>query len=75
MVIKLKIDRSGHHVRATFFTGVDREHLQHSGVVTLGSVGDWQGFGAALTHGCNELRVSGQPLVELIVEDLVLESS
>ena len=55
MHIKLKKRVAGAHVEVQVFMGVDENHYQYVGVLTM-DVGQWQLFGAAMLLGADATR-------------------
>ena len=55
MVIKLRSELRGQHVREAVFGGPDREHLALLGNLTM-NIGEWQLFGAALLMGAKQTK-------------------
>jgi hypothetical protein len=59
MVIKLRSKNIGDYIHETVFMGVDKDHLQNSGVIVM-HVGEWQIFGSLLLMGADRMKAIRQ---------------
>jgi len=67
MVIKLRVDSTGSHVRATVFVGPDVDHLAGSGELCFRH-DEWMAFSASLVIGAETMNVNDPDPTRIIIE-------